>query len=84
MFVFQTVHMTKAITAAFREMLSEADWMEQETRRLAARKLDAMQLRIGYPDFIVDPDKLDERYDAVSICTASANSERKSQHALLC
>jgi predicted metalloendopeptidase len=51
---------------SFKEFLSEADWIDQGTKKLAAQKADAMTLRIGYPDFILNPRLLNERYKNVS------------------
>jgi putative endopeptidase len=38
------------LTAALREDLATLDWMSPATREQAIHKLDAMQLKIGYPD----------------------------------
>ena len=35
---------------AFREKLEASDWMSNETRAMAVGKLDAMNIKIGYPD----------------------------------
>jgi predicted metalloendopeptidase len=51
---------------SFREMLSETDWIDEDTKNLAAQKVDAMTLRIGYPDFILNPRLLNEQYKDVS------------------
>lgn len=63
----QTLDMTLDLTQSFREMLSETEWIDGETRRLALHKLDAMRLRIGYPDFVLDREALNERYMDVSV-----------------
>ena len=38
------------IKAALRDRLKAATWMSEETRSRALAKLDAMQLKVGYPD----------------------------------
>jgi putative endopeptidase len=38
------------IKAALRERLLALDWMGEETRKQALRKLDAMQIKVVYPD----------------------------------
>jgi putative endopeptidase len=38
------------VVAAFRARLQAAPWMTDETRATAIEKLDAMQLKLGYPD----------------------------------
>lgn len=41
--------MVKAISNEFRVILKGADWMDEETREMALKKVDAMFIRIGYP-----------------------------------
>ncbi|XP_067013500.2 neprilysin-4 [Anabrus simplex] len=62
-----TVVMTEDIMESFRELLSQTTWIDEETKKLANVKVDAMKLRIGYPDSILDKEKLDERYYHVTI-----------------
>ncbi|KAF2902180.1 hypothetical protein ILUMI_04005 [Ignelater luminosus] len=62
-----TVQMTTEIQQTFREILSNADWLDEDTKILARVKIDAMILRIGYPDFIVDKQELGKRYKDVII-----------------
>ncbi len=38
------------IKAAYKEIILKQDWMSDETKEKAARKLDTMQVKIGYPD----------------------------------
>jgi endothelin-converting enzyme/putative endopeptidase len=38
------------LRAALREQLEESDWMQPETKKSAIRKLNALQIKIGYPD----------------------------------
>ncbi|GFG41004.1 hypothetical protein Cfor_12600 [Coptotermes formosanus] len=57
-----TVQMTEEIMQSFRELLTKTEWIDRETKELAVQKLDAMKLRIGYPDFILDPQLLNQRY----------------------
>jgi predicted metalloendopeptidase len=60
--------MTKEIMQSFQELLSQTSWIDTETKELAAQKVDAMLLRIGYPDFILNPQLLNLRYKDVSNC----------------
>lgn len=62
-----TLTMTCEIQQSFRELLHKIDWIDSETKKLAAKKVDAMMLRIGYPDFILNKVELDERYKEVKI-----------------
>jgi endothelin-converting enzyme/putative endopeptidase len=38
------------LRAALREQLERSDWMQPETKKSAIRKLNALQIKIGYPD----------------------------------
>lgn len=58
--------MTQDIMESFRDMLNTTDWIDEQTKTLAQEKVNAMMLRIGYPDFILDEHTLDERYQDVS------------------
>ncbi|CAB0043428.1 unnamed protein product [Trichogramma brassicae] len=62
-----TLSMTHEIQRSFRELLRRSSWLDDATRRDALDKLRAMQLRIGYPDFILEPEELDRRYRDVLI-----------------
>ncbi|KAJ9601452.1 hypothetical protein L9F63_000369, partial [Diploptera punctata] len=62
-----TLHMTEEIMQSFQELLSQTTWIDDETKELAAEKVNAMMLRIGYPDFILNPDILNEKYKTVRI-----------------
>ncbi|MBZ5501361.1 MAG: M13 family metallopeptidase [Acidobacteriia bacterium] len=46
----KAVAMVKNLIAALRDDLSTLDWMSPATRAQAIKKLDAIQLKIGYPD----------------------------------
>ncbi|KAJ6656854.1 hypothetical protein lerEdw1_003185 [Lerista edwardsae] len=59
--------MIAEIKAAFEESLASLRWMDEETRRAAKEKADAIYDLIGYPKFITDPQELDKvfsDYDA--------------------
>lgn len=62
-----TLTMTRDIQQSFRELLRLTDWIDDETKNLAAHKVDEMMLRIGYPDFILNKQELDDRYKEVKI-----------------
>ncbi|KAL8198225.1 UNVERIFIED_CONTAM: Endothelin-converting enzyme 1 [Gekko kuhli] len=60
--------MIAEIKAAFEESLAKLPWMDEETRRAAKEKADAIYDMVGYPKFILDPKELDKvfaDYDAV-------------------
>lgn len=57
-----TLAMTGELQQAFREILNTTEWLDAPTRHFAEMKVNAMQLRIGYPDFILDRDKLNAKF----------------------
>ncbi|XP_032663305.1 neprilysin-4-like isoform X4 [Odontomachus brunneus] len=60
-----TLSMTREIQRSFRELFDKTNWIDDETKRLATEKVNAMSLKIGYPDFILQPHLLNERYKDV-------------------
>ncbi|XP_012170773.1 neprilysin-4 isoform X1 [Bombus terrestris] len=62
-----TLAMTRDIQRSFRELLNQTTWIDDETKELATEKVNAMLLRIGYPDFILQSELLNERYKDVVI-----------------
>ncbi|KAL1402566.1 hypothetical protein pipiens_006032 [Culex pipiens pipiens] len=62
-----TLAMTHELQQSFREILNETDWLDTPTKRLAEMKVNAMSLRIGYPDFILSHKELNEKYADLEI-----------------
>lgn len=54
--------LTHDIHDAFVEKLGKISWMDESTRHEAIRKAKAMIFNIGYPDELIDDEKLDEYY----------------------
>ena len=54
------------IKKAFEESLDQQAWMDEETRRSAREKANAIYDLIGYPKFIMDPKELDKVFNDVS------------------
>jgi putative endopeptidase len=50
--------MVGSIRQSLRDRLSNIDWMDAATRAAAVRKLDALTVKIGYPDKWIDYSKL--------------------------
>ncbi len=46
----RALEMVQNIQDAFRERIKNLDWMSDETKKEALRKLDAFTVKIGYPD----------------------------------
>lgn len=59
--------MTREIQNSFIELLNKTIWIDSRTKEIASKKVEAMLLRIGYPDFILEPESLNERYKNVII-----------------
>uniref|UniRef100_A0A1B6E866 Endothelin-converting enzyme 1 n=1 Tax=Clastoptera arizonana TaxID=38151 RepID=A0A1B6E866_9HEMI len=54
--------MINSVRTAFKENLRNLSWMDQQTIASAEEKADAISDMIGFPDFILDPVKLEEYY----------------------
>ncbi|XP_070502213.1 endothelin-converting enzyme homolog isoform X4 [Chironomus tepperi] len=63
----QAEEMIDEIRTAFKENLKRLNWMDPETRTLAEEKADAISDMIGFPDYILDPKQLDEKYKDLEI-----------------
>ncbi len=46
----QVLELVRHVQAELRERIARADWMSEPTRQQAYRKLDALIVKIGYPD----------------------------------
>ncbi|GAB0092501.1 Neprilysin-4 [Sergentomyia squamirostris] len=57
-----TLLMTQELQESFREIINETDWMDLPTKHLATAKVDAMSLKIGYPDYILTRSELNAKY----------------------
>lgn len=62
----QATDMIDAIRAAFKKGLPHLDWMDDETRRAAEDKADAVVDMIGYPEYIKDKTKLEKKYEGLN------------------
>lgn len=62
-----TMAMTHELQQSFRSILNDTDWLDDETKSLARGKVDEMSLKIGYPDYILDSEKLNEKYADLEI-----------------
>jgi len=47
---------------AFEEIVKELKWMDDTTKKRTLLKAQKMRTFVGFPEFINDPDKLDEYY----------------------
>lgn len=62
-----TLKMTHELQESFLEILNGTKWIDNSTKVLAADKVNTMSLRIGYPDYILDPEDLNEKYEGLEI-----------------
>ncbi|XP_023296054.2 neprilysin-4 isoform X1 [Lucilia cuprina] len=62
-----TLKMTHELQQAFRDILTTTDWLDTQTKHLAELKVNAMSLKIGYPDFILNSEELNEKYAGIVI-----------------
>lgn len=65
--VVQTLDIAIHLMNAFREIVSKLDWLDEETKKLARTKINAMSLKIGYPGFILHEVELSARYADIEI-----------------
>nr|CAD7574544.1 unnamed protein product [Timema californicum] len=59
--------MINEIREAFKRNLKKLSWMDQETREAAERKADAITDMIGFPNYILSPTQLNEKYKELSL-----------------
>lgn len=57
--------MVKYIHSEFLQMLSENEWMDKKTIDHAIEKAKTISTHIGYPDQLLDDDKVGELYENV-------------------
>nr|XP_006819891.1 PREDICTED: endothelin-converting enzyme 2-like [Saccoglossus kowalevskii] len=64
--------MVTSIKTAFKSNLLEAvDWMSDETKHAAIEKVNAMGEKVAYPEYLLDPEELDSRYEEFEVVSAS-------------
>ncbi|PSN42860.1 Endothelin-converting enzyme [Blattella germanica] len=61
------LEMTKNIRSAFEETIPELDWMNEQTRTTILGKASAIQMIIGFPDWILKLDELDKYYKETEV-----------------
>ncbi|CAB3381597.1 Hypothetical predicted protein [Cloeon dipterum] len=57
----KTEVMVEDIYQAFKLLIVDLDWMDEQTKRFALEKLDAIKPNIAYPDWLMAPRALDVR-----------------------
>lgn len=59
--------MIYSIRNAFKDNLPDLSWMDDRTRQLAREKADHINQMIGFPDFILNPEKLNGKYEGLEL-----------------
>ena len=76
----RALEMVMNLKAAFRERIKKVDWMSEKTRQKALHKLDAFNVKIGYPDKWKDYSGLEITRDSYVMNTLrAANFEFKRE-----
>ncbi|KAJ8956318.1 hypothetical protein NQ318_015056 [Aromia moschata] len=63
----QAEEMINNVRDAFKRNFQNLNWMDDDTRKLALEKADAISDMIGYPEFIREPSQLDKRFESLSV-----------------
>ena len=63
----EVVEMTKYLRKAFKKMLKDLEWMDEETKVEAQKKLENMRQFIAYPDEFLDQEKVDGIYEDIEM-----------------
>ena len=58
--------MVKDIQESFKQLIEESDWLDDKAKQKSLEKLDSMILNVGYPDWILINEELDNYYNLVS------------------
>uniref|UniRef100_A0A915PRS5 Uncharacterized protein n=1 Tax=Setaria digitata TaxID=48799 RepID=A0A915PRS5_9BILA len=58
----QVEEMIELIMSAFVDMLQSEDWLTEHAKEFAKEKVDAMNKKIGYPDYLDDSKLVDTEY----------------------
>ncbi len=67
--------MIAEIKDAFKRHLPNLEWMDDQTRRAAVEKANAVIDKIGFPQYILNQTALDKRYEKVSGARNGPNLE---------
>ncbi|CAK9294802.1 unnamed protein product [Gordionus sp. m RMFG-2023] len=59
--------MVDMIKLAYKKSLQDLNWMDKTTQARSIAKVNAMKLKIGYPDYIINPNELDKDYRGLNM-----------------
>lgn len=63
----ETVGLLSEVKDAFRETLSNLEWIDEVTKDVARNKVNETKLAVGYPDFILNPTELNKLYSDLKV-----------------
>lgn len=58
--------MIKDLKESFQALVNISDWLDDDTKQKSLDKLDAIIENVGYPDWILDNQQLDDYYNLVT------------------
>lgn len=67
----QVLEMLGDVKSVFEDLVAELDWMDAATKAATLGKARAMRSFVGFPEWLLHPDKLDEYYDGVGLHRAA-------------
>jgi len=59
--------MVKNIKESLKNRISQTTWLDEQTKNLAIEKIEAIIDKINYPDYIMNPEYIDEQYRDLEI-----------------
>nr|CAI5828593.1 unnamed protein product [Callosobruchus analis] len=62
----EVVQMIDMLREAFNELLVENEWMDEETKKVAKEKANAMGTKVGYPQLVVNDQELCKKYQLLN------------------
>lgn len=60
-----------SVMTSLKRRIADVTWMDDATRATALDKADAIVHKIGYPDFVLSPTKLDQYYEQFNVTSDS-------------
>jgi endothelin-converting enzyme len=87
----EITEMIKAMRTQLYDTFEAQDWLDDKTKKAAAKKLTAMKFHVGYPDLLLDDQFLSEYFQGldlskkslVQICEQIARNKNKIQRKIL-
>ncbi|XP_041378589.1 endothelin-converting enzyme homolog isoform X2 [Gigantopelta aegis] len=83
--LLQAEEMIREVKTAFKKNLPNLKWMDEDTRKAAVDKANAVVDMIGFPEYILNATQLDKEYDRLKINSSEyfQNNMRNLKFALI-